>query len=298
MCQVTPFTYPCCRRIYVLVEKLPNCPADWPRSKCPQELCIQVINPETAEIKHSSLGTCWRCKAAADGKSADERENMRPEIDRAVVVEGLEEFDVSERKQRVEAGGTCWYCNARHGCSKCGTTKLESSPEPATSPIPPRKKRHFGITPLPRKKPKCERGGGTLVMPSRFKSQPLPRAMSQRAFSQPSQMSAVSPYVPTTSLAQDGFLAYSNLNNSHPPTISESGPSAWQSGPPYTGYTSFWESFNNTQGHGTATVSQGAEVIGSKTNGHYHPPGPGMVMGPGGITGHNQVSCTPMEYWQ
>ena len=226
MCQVTPFTYPCCRRVYVLVEKLPNCPADWPRSKCPQELCIQVINPETAEVKHSSSGTCWRCKAAADGKSADEREKMRPEIDRAVVVEGLEELDVSERQQRVEAGGTCWYCNARQGCSKCGTTKREDASEATTSPAPPSKKRHFGNIPPPRKKSKGERGGGMPAMPSRFKSQSLFRGHSQSAFSQPNQMSAVSPYVSTPSAAQDGFLAYTNLNQSHPPSTSESPQSA------------------------------------------------------------------------
>lgn len=32
---------------------------------------------------------------------------MRPEIDRAVIVDGLEELGVVDRRQRAEAGGNC-----------------------------------------------------------------------------------------------------------------------------------------------------------------------------------------------
>ncbi len=125
MCQVIPFTVPCCRRIYVDVSKLPSCPEEWPRRKCPADLCIQV--GESPEERQTG-GACWRCKALEAGIAGVEREEMRPAIDKALIVEGLEEYDVEGRKHNVEKQGNCWCCNAKIGCTSCGSTK-KSGPE-------------------------------------------------------------------------------------------------------------------------------------------------------------------------
>ena len=53
-----------------------------------------------------------------------EYEHMRPAIDKARVVKGLEELDVSGRRRRVEEGGHCWFCNARGGCQTCGADMI------------------------------------------------------------------------------------------------------------------------------------------------------------------------------
>ncbi|RDL32452.1 uncharacterized protein BP5553_08908 [Venustampulla echinocandica] len=117
MCQVTPFTLPCCKRVYVEVFKLPSCPDAWPTSKCPPELCLQVHGYEP---QNRAFGICWRCKAASLNKTGDERELMRPAIDSADIVVGLEEIDVQERKKAVEDHGKCWFCSAKRGCEDCG----------------------------------------------------------------------------------------------------------------------------------------------------------------------------------
>jgi len=116
MCQIVPFTLPCCRRTYVSVEKLPSCPDAWPKKKCPQDLCIQIRGyfPE-----RRVTGMCWRCRAQTRGEVGEARESMRPVIDDAVVVVGLEELDVPRRKSRAEEKGNCWYCGAKKNCKSC-----------------------------------------------------------------------------------------------------------------------------------------------------------------------------------
>jgi hypothetical protein len=124
MCQVLPFTLPCCRRIYVEVTKLPSCPEAWPESKCPPELCIQVRGYEAED---RDTGTCWRCQADIAGGSDEDRENLRPGIDSAMIVHGLDEAGVSGRRRIVDEGGNCWYCRAKAGCEYCGAAiKIEA----------------------------------------------------------------------------------------------------------------------------------------------------------------------------
>lgn len=50
-----------------------------------------------------------------------ERDGMRPVLDKAFVVNGLEEFTIDERRRRVERAGMCWFCGAHGGCENCGT---------------------------------------------------------------------------------------------------------------------------------------------------------------------------------
>jgi len=124
MCQVLPFTLPCCHRIYVEVTKLPSCPDAWPESKCPPELCIQVRGYEAED---RDTGTCWRCQAEIAGVSGEDRENLRPGIDSAMIVQGLDEVGASGRRRMAEESGNCWYCGAKAGCQYCGATiKVEA----------------------------------------------------------------------------------------------------------------------------------------------------------------------------
>ncbi|KAH6677514.1 hypothetical protein B0J14DRAFT_584485, partial [Halenospora varia] len=120
MCQIIPFTLPCCRRVYVEISKLPSCPDEWPKKKCPKDFCLRVRrNAETRET-----GTCWRCKAELAGKIGQAREGMRPGIDKAAIVDGLEEFDPYDRRKATEAGGNCWFCGAKSGCESCHSKKI------------------------------------------------------------------------------------------------------------------------------------------------------------------------------
>lgn len=121
MCLVEPFSPRCCGRTYVRISKVPSCPDAWPKAKCPAELCIQV---GTKEAMPSPRVTCWRCQAVADDKQGWEYEAMRPGIDRAHIVMGLEEIGVAGRRQRIEEGGHCFYCNARGGCQTCGADEI------------------------------------------------------------------------------------------------------------------------------------------------------------------------------
>lgn len=295
MCQVTPFTYPCCRRIYVLVEKLPNCPADWPRSKCPQELCIQIIDTETAEPKHSSTGVCWRCTAAADGKTGADRESLRPEIDKAVIVEGLEELDVSERKQRAESDEKCWYCGAKQGCSKCGTKKNEPTSDDS-SPIPLSKKRQVGDVRRPRKKSK---GDGGLGSSSNFKTLPLVGGFTQPAFNIPGQISRASQFLPPRKPRGIPF-GFQNQNISPLTAISEGAAGIWQNGNPPTeststaGYTAFWETSNNDALRQNS-VPGGRQALHNsnyQTGPTYHGPGTAMELDSRSTSGYNQVGLS------
>lgn len=127
MCQILPFTLPCCRRMYVEVSKLPSCPDTWPGKKCPPELCIQVRGYDAED---RDAGTCWRCQAQRSGVVGKERENLRPEIDRAMIVHGLDEVGVTGRRRIAEESGKCWYCGATANCEHCGVAvKVEAEEE-------------------------------------------------------------------------------------------------------------------------------------------------------------------------
>lgn len=145
MCQVIPFTLPCCRgkrsaRVYVEVSRLPSCPDEWPKIKCPPELCLQVRGFEPEDRK---VGTCWRCQAEEKNKSFQERESMRPGLDKAEIAVGLEEIPVQERREIFEDDGQCWFCHSTGGCPTCGAKRTseitgrvkvdEDTATPATS---------------------------------------------------------------------------------------------------------------------------------------------------------------------
>ncbi|KAL2072282.1 hypothetical protein VTL71DRAFT_11625 [Oculimacula yallundae] len=121
MCQVVPYTLPCCRKVYVEVSKLPSCPRSWPNRKCPSELCIQVRGYEAED---RDTGTCWRCKARISGVSNLDRESLRPRIDKATLVLGLDEIGVIGRRRREERNGNCWFCGATGGCKTCGAKDI------------------------------------------------------------------------------------------------------------------------------------------------------------------------------
>ena len=286
MCQVTPFTYPCCNRIYVLVEKLPNCPADWPKSKCPQELCIQIIDTETAQVKQSSTGICWRCKSTAEGKTGPEREMMRPEIDRAVIVDGLEELDVVDRRQRAEAGGNCWYCGSRHGCSKYGTNKSDTATE-VPSPDLQRRKRGSEDPEGPKKKRKV-----SSRMRSLFGSQSLPNSLPQLAFRRSGPTPQELQCLPTPNIAHEGFPAFHTDNHDCLLVMSDGGISSWPTVPSYNAYTAFWQNLNSTHGYKTATVGEGRQIqdINPEPSNDLHPPS--ADIDPGGCSRQDQASLT------
>jgi len=103
----------------VQVEKLPSCPDTWPKNKCPPELCIQIGGYEAARAEQRHTGTCWRCQAHVAGKVGQGREAMRPGIDRAELVPGLEELGPSDRRRLAEADGNCWFCGSKRRCEMC-----------------------------------------------------------------------------------------------------------------------------------------------------------------------------------
>lgn len=76
-------------------------------------------------MQQRASGTCWRCVAILTWKGGSEREGMRPVLDKAFIVEGLEEFSMDERRRRVENAGLCWFCGAHGGGVGCGTGKVD-----------------------------------------------------------------------------------------------------------------------------------------------------------------------------
>ncbi|KAK0106498.1 hypothetical protein ONS96_004123 [Cadophora gregata f. sp. sojae] len=141
MCQVAPFTFPCCRKVYVEVTKVPSCPNSWPNRKCPPELCIQVRGYEPED---RDSGVCWRCKAKAAGVVAADRESLRPRIDKATLVLGLDELGVPGRRRREEQNGNCWFCGATGGCKACGTTEIELTEDEVKVEATGKRKRDIG----------------------------------------------------------------------------------------------------------------------------------------------------------
>jgi hypothetical protein len=55
------------------------------------------------------------------GKTVQEREGMRPVLDKAFIVEGLDELPMDERRRKMERAGICWFCGACGDCKSCGT---------------------------------------------------------------------------------------------------------------------------------------------------------------------------------
>jgi hypothetical protein len=110
------------------------------------ELCIQISSYDASQVGRRANGMCWRCVAERTGISGLERENLRPEIDSAFIVEGLEEPNSDERRRRVEVGGHCWFCNAKRDCSSCKTKEVITSLEDDIEMSTPKRGRPEVIT--------------------------------------------------------------------------------------------------------------------------------------------------------
>lgn len=138
---MVPFTLPCCRKVYVEVTKVPSCPNSWPNRKCPPELCIQVRGYEPED---RDSGICWRCKAAVAGVSGADRESLRPRIDKATLVLGLDELGLTGRRRREEQNGNCWFCGATAGCKTCGAKEIEPDENEVKVEVTGKRKREYG----------------------------------------------------------------------------------------------------------------------------------------------------------
>ncbi|KAG9249153.1 hypothetical protein BJ878DRAFT_89589 [Calycina marina] len=200
MCQVTSVVYPCCSRVYSLVKKISTCSEDWPKVKCPPDICLATPG-DSGEAAHVIVyrdrGTCWRCQAEALGLNDGDREELRPAFDAAPLAESADIVTTTlQRRQRSEASGRCWWCNGQLGRCRCGMEghslrnpdcgcdedglTLRNHHRLATSIAPPpppnnhshrgEKRRHPTSANIPSKKPKMERsslfrgsmmGGGT-----------------------------------------------------------------------------------------------------------------------------------------
>ena len=97
---------------------------------------MQISGFEAKDVQYRASGICWRCDADRRGKgsgngsgSAAAREEMRPALDKAIIVEGLEEGGPEERRRRAERSGECWFCGASAGCASCGKPKWEGEGE-------------------------------------------------------------------------------------------------------------------------------------------------------------------------
>lgn len=96
-----------------------DCPSDWPKTKCPKELCFQI----GSQADDRDEGTCWRCKAAEAGIPTEHRESLRPGIDSADVERFI--LTPEERRSQMEEDGFCWFCGHRCGCESCEPAKGE-----------------------------------------------------------------------------------------------------------------------------------------------------------------------------
>ncbi|KAE8449942.1 hypothetical protein EG329_007081 [Mollisiaceae sp. DMI_Dod_QoI] len=116
---------------------------------------------------------------------------MRPGIDKAYIVLGLEELGISGRRRMVEEGGHCWFCGARGGCGECGAKEIkvtEERPGHLSREGTPGKKRHREARSekerTPSKRIKVEKSEGQPSTPGSMHS--APRApMSNLGYSPP-----------------------------------------------------------------------------------------------------------------
>jgi len=121
------------------------------------------------------------------GKDAYQREIMRPGIDKANLVHGLEELIPSDRRRLAEAGGYCWFCDAKEGCEMCDTGKIADKVAESEAMGTPTiaKKRHWdGKSKTANKRLKTEAGGGMNQSPLPMLSAPFLKQQSQPYFPQ------------------------------------------------------------------------------------------------------------------
>ena len=140
-------------------------------------------------MQHRDKGICWRCLADRTGW---EREGLRPVLDRAFIVEGLEEWNMDERRNRVEKAGLCWHCGADRGCETCGSGKMQYSGEKEVLSIKDKRGRaevDVGKGKSANKRLKIDHAGSSMptspsiTSTSFFEQQPLNPSLQQYDFS-------------------------------------------------------------------------------------------------------------------
>lgn len=216
---------------------------------------------------------------------------MRPEIDRAFIVEGLEELDTTGRRRKAEAGGNCWFCGAMHGCLMCGTKTTHDTP--GIMPEGVQSKKHgLGQTGSHKKRKLKAENGGRIEAPSSLQPYSFPTGLSRPVLSQPSyHLTSGSQYpeIPSSTQSIPLFHHESPLSL---PNIPEGTIGDWQVGNPYTGNANFGRGFDSVQTPSLKVRnSQVAVRFGSSLD-NIHPPYPGIALDPGGASGANQVSST------
>ncbi|KAH7395733.1 hypothetical protein BKA64DRAFT_68136 [Cadophora sp. MPI-SDFR-AT-0126] len=288
MCQVVPFTLPCCRKVYVEVTKVPSCPNSWPNRKCPPELCIQVrgYEPEDRES-----GLCWRCKARAAGISGADRESIRPRIDKATLVLGLDELGVTGRRRREEQNGNCWYCGATGGCKTCGAKEIEPDEGEVKVEINGKRKRVRGSSKGKEVEKKVKVEKRDQKAPAQSFGYPAPKAAphSQYPYPQVHNQEHVGLHQsPQTDLHSSGSNDYprSRVPQTDEPTYSDVGtiqyplPANWQSiythqypsSNPSNAYRGRQTSqFTNDGGQGSSTAWSPPNEHSSSSESNVHP---------------------------
>ena len=143
---------------------------------------MQISGYEPKDVQHRDKGICWRCLADRTGW---EREGLRPVLDRAFIVEGLEEWNMDERRNRVEKAGLCWHCGADRGCETCGSGKMQYSGEKEVLGIKVKRGRvEAGVSKGKgaNKRLKIDHAGSSASTPF-FEQQPLNPSLQQYDFS-------------------------------------------------------------------------------------------------------------------
>lgn len=108
---------------------------------------------------------------------------MRPKIDRASLVLGLEEIGVTGRRRKTERDGECWFCAAKGGCKSCGSKDIvegEGDEKPDITGF--KRIRELGSLKgkeVARKRPKIERQDSYAQIPTRISHYPDPNVSTQ-----------------------------------------------------------------------------------------------------------------------
>jgi hypothetical protein len=114
-----------------------------------------------------------------------EREALRPGIDKAFIVPGLEELGPADRRKLAEADGKCWFCGTK-GCDMCGGRKFTIMPETGfeRNAVATGKRSGQGVSRLADKRLKNEGYIGMKPMSAAMFSSPFHQSHQQFGFEQ------------------------------------------------------------------------------------------------------------------
>jgi hypothetical protein len=216
---------------------------------------------------------------------------MRPEIDRAFIVEGLEELDAAGRRRKVEAGGNCWFCGAMRGCLMCGTKTTDDTPD--VMPAGPQtKKRGLEQTGSHKKKKLKVESGGSIEAPSSLQPYSFSAGISQPVLRQPSYNLTSGSQYPEIPSSTQNIPLFPHEVSPGLPNIPDGTVGDWQVGNPYPSNAIFWGNFASVQAPSLDVQnSQWAAGFGSSLD-NIHPPHAGIALDPGGAGGAEQASPT------